>query len=77
MPAGTGAQYDPATNTMAFPSPAKSYGLTAFHRAIGQLVAAVEAGIAAHPCDVRFGREVVAVLAAADEACRSGRTVSI
>lgn len=51
--------------------------LTAFHRAIGQLVAAVEAGIAAHPCDVRFGREVVAVLAAADEACRLGRTVSI
>lgn len=51
--------------------------LTAFHRAIGQLVAAIQAGTAGHPCDVRFGREVVAVLAAADEACRSGRTVSI
>lgn len=51
--------------------------LTAFHRAIGQLVAAVQAGTAGHPCDVRFGREVVAVLAATDDACRSGRTVSI
>jgi predicted dehydrogenase len=51
--------------------------LTAFGRAIGELVAAVKAGSTAHPCDVRFGREVVSVLAAADEACRTGRTVSI
>jgi hypothetical protein len=33
MPAGTGAQYDTRSNTMLFPPPAKSYGLTPFDRA--------------------------------------------
>jgi hypothetical protein len=35
--------------------------------AIDELLAAVAAGRASHPCDVRFGREVVAVLARAEE----------
>jgi predicted dehydrogenase len=34
----------------------------AFGVAIGQLVANVAAGTSQHPCDVRFGREVVSVL---------------
>ena len=33
MPAGTGAQYDPQSNAMVFPPPAKAYGLTPFDRA--------------------------------------------
>jgi predicted dehydrogenase len=37
----------------------------AFGEAVRQLTAAVAAGTTAHPCDVRFGAEVVAVLDAA------------
>jgi predicted dehydrogenase len=36
--------------------------VAAFGTAVGQLIANVADGITAHPCDVRFGREVVAVL---------------
>ncbi len=38
----------------------------AFGEAIRQLAAVVAAGTTAHPCDARFGAEVVAVLAAAE-----------
>ncbi len=46
----------------------------AFRNAITQLVEAAGAGPGerGHPCDVRFGREVVAVLAAAEAAARTG-----
>jgi predicted dehydrogenase len=42
---------------------------------LDELVRAVAAGTLAHPCDARFGREVVAVLAAADLAGRLGAAV--
>lgn len=48
----------------------------AFGRALDQLVAAANGGEQPR-CDVRFGAEVVAVLAAADEAATSGRTVTL
>ncbi|GIJ28478.1 hypothetical protein Vqi01_36400 [Micromonospora qiuiae] len=41
---------------------------TAFGVAIDQLLAENDAGTRDHRCDVRFGREVVAVLAAAEAA---------
>ncbi len=41
---------------------------TAFGVAIDQLLAEIDAGTRDHRCDVRFGREVVAVLAAAEAA---------
>jgi predicted dehydrogenase len=49
----------------------------AFTKAIGELVRDVAAGATRHPCDVRFGRDVVAVLEAAETARREGRTVSV
>ncbi|BCJ60502.1 Gfo/Idh/MocA family protein [Micromonospora endophytica] len=42
--------------------------VTAFGVAIDQLLTEVDAGTRDHRCDVRFGREVVTVLAAADTA---------
>jgi predicted dehydrogenase len=48
----------------------------AFGRALDQLIAAAKGGDQP-ACDVRFGAEVVAVLAAADEAATSGRTVTL
>jgi predicted dehydrogenase len=48
----------------------------AFGRAVDQLLAAA-AGGEQPACDVRFGAEVVAVLAAADTAARDGRTVTL
>lgn len=42
--------------------------VVAFGTAVSQLVANAERGITAHPCDVQFGREVVAVLARAEAA---------
>jgi len=49
----------------------------AFGAAIGQLAANVRAGTPQDPCDVRFGREVVAILEAAETARRDAATVSI
>jgi predicted dehydrogenase len=43
----------------------------AFAAAVSQLVAAAE-GRTSHPCDVRFGRDVVAILEAADAVRTSG-----
>ena len=49
----------------------------AFGAAITELVRDVEAEAVSHPCDVRFGRDVVAILCAADEARRAASTVRV
>ncbi|WFE27009.1 Gfo/Idh/MocA family oxidoreductase [Solwaraspora sp. WMMD791] len=49
----------------------------AFHAAVDALVGQVAEGRPGHPCDVRFGREVVAVLAAAQAARTQRRTVVV
>ncbi len=46
--------------------------VTACGLAIDELTATARTGGSVHPCDVRFGRTVVAILAAADTACRNG-----
>ncbi len=51
--------------------------VAAFGRAIDELLAQVRAGRPEHPCDVRFAREVVAVLAAAQQSQEEGRTVAV
>ncbi|MEV1285614.1 Gfo/Idh/MocA family oxidoreductase [Micromonospora sp. NPDC049679] len=51
--------------------------VAAFTAAIDQLLVDLGAGVPANPCDVRFGREVVAVLAAAESARAQRRTVTI
>ncbi|MBR8743652.1 Gfo/Idh/MocA family protein [Nocardiopsis sp. MG754419] len=48
----------------------------AFGSAIDRLLDQV-AGTPGDPCDLRFGREVVAVLTAAEESVRSGRTTRV
>ncbi|WP_192902159.1 Gfo/Idh/MocA family protein [Micromonospora globbae] len=49
----------------------------AFGVAIDQLLEEIDAGTRDHRCDVRFGREVVAVLAAAETARAESRTVTV
>ena len=51
--------------------------LQALSLAVDQLVEQVDSGARDHQCDVRFGREVVAVLDAAESARRQGRTVRL
>ncbi|WBC17761.1 Gfo/Idh/MocA family oxidoreductase [Micromonospora sp. WMMA1998] len=51
--------------------------LQAFGTALDQLLEEVDAGTRDHRCDVRFGREVVAVLDAAETARAQGRTVEL
>ncbi|MGX1616005.1 Gfo/Idh/MocA family protein [Micromonospora chalcea] len=51
--------------------------LQAFSAALDQLLEEVDAGTRDHRCDVRFGREVVAVLDAAQTARAQGRTVEL
>ncbi|MBO4209184.1 Gfo/Idh/MocA family oxidoreductase [Micromonospora echinofusca] len=51
--------------------------VTALGVALDQLVEEVDNGTRDHHCDVRFGREVVAVLDAAGTARAEGRTVSL
>ncbi|MGW4499686.1 Gfo/Idh/MocA family protein [Micromonospora sp. NPDC004336] len=51
--------------------------VTALGVAIDQLLAEIASGTRDHRCDVRFGREVVAVLAAAETARAEGRTVDV
>ena len=46
--------------------------LVALESAIGQLTAMVAAGASSHPCDVRLGRDTVAVLAAAERFLSAG-----
>jgi len=48
---------------------------TSFGRAITQLLASVDGP--EHPLSVRFGRQVVAVLAAAEESAAEGRTITL
>jgi predicted dehydrogenase len=50
-----------------------------FGNAIGQLVACASApaGERGHPCDVRFGREVVAILTAAEASMGAGAAVPV
>ncbi|NLU76836.1 Gfo/Idh/MocA family oxidoreductase [Micromonospora sp. HNM0581] len=50
---------------------------TALGVAIDQLLAEVDAGTRDHRCDVRFGREVVAVLAAAESAREQGAVIEV
>ncbi|MFE9206789.1 Gfo/Idh/MocA family protein [Micromonospora sp. NPDC007230] len=57
--------------------PGDGSALQAYGTAIDQLLEEVEAGTRDHRCDVRFGREVVAVLAAAERARTEGRTVDL
>jgi predicted dehydrogenase len=47
--------------------------VAAFSIAVDQLVAGAATGVTDHPCDVSFGRDVVAILEAADTARRTGR----
>ncbi|MEU6076183.1 Gfo/Idh/MocA family oxidoreductase [Micromonospora sp. NPDC047074] len=51
--------------------------VTAFGVAIDQLLEEIASGTRDHRCDVRFGREVVAVLAAAEAARAEGRIVDV
>jgi hypothetical protein len=46
--------------------------LAAMDEAIRQLAATVAAGATSHPCDVRLGRDTVAVLAAAERFLAAG-----
>jgi predicted dehydrogenase len=48
--------------------------LELFGRAVGELVENVLASEPSHRCDVRFGRDVVAILAAAEASHRTGTT---
>jgi len=57
--------------------PGDGSALQAFGTAIDQLLEEVEAGTQDHRCDVRFGREVVAVLDAAETARAEGRTIEL
>ncbi|MFC4021685.1 Gfo/Idh/MocA family protein [Micromonospora sp. GCM10011542] len=50
---------------------------TAFGVAIDQLIEQVRTGTRDHQCDVRFGRDVVAILAAAETARTESRTVTL
>ena len=57
--------------------PGDGDAITAFGTAIDQLLEEIDAGTRDHRCDVRFGREVVAILSAAEVARAEGRTVDI
>jgi len=57
--------------------PGDGSALQAFGAALDQLLEEVDAGTRDHRCDVRFGREVVAVLDAAQTARAQGRTVDL
>ncbi|SCE75303.1 Oxidoreductase family, NAD-binding Rossmann fold [Micromonospora haikouensis] len=57
--------------------PGDGSSLTAFGVAIDQLLEEIDAGTRDHRCDVRFGRDVVGVLAAAETARAEGRTVTV
>lgn len=57
--------------------PGDGNALTAFSAAIDQLAEEIDSGTRDHRCDVRFGREVVAVLVAAETARAEGRTVDL
>jgi predicted dehydrogenase len=76
----TGFTYFGAHGTARLPEPDAS-GVQAFTRAVDELIGladrSAEGEPARHPCDVHFGRDVVAVLAAADTARRERRIVAV
>ncbi len=51
--------------------------VAAFRAAVAQLAALVRDGQTEHPCDVRFGRDVVTILAAAESSLTHGRTIDL
>jgi len=57
--------------------PGKGGSIQALTLALDQLLQEVDSGIRDQQCDVRFGRDVVAILAAAEIARADGRTVSL
>lgn len=65
-----------ADGIQAVPSGTGS-SVEAFRLAIDQLLEQIDSGSRDGRCDVRFGREVVAVLAAADTARTEGRTITL
>jgi predicted dehydrogenase len=86
-PSGTAFEFVFFGNEGVVPVPAaEGTAVEAFGLAIGELVrAAAGAGAfaggsgdrPAHPCDVRFGRDVVAILEAAGQARQTARTVRL
>ncbi|WP_431915653.1 Gfo/Idh/MocA family protein [Micromonospora wenchangensis] len=64
-------------NGTATVPPGDGDALAAFGTAVDQLLAEIDSGGRDHRCDVRFGREVVAVLAAAETARVEARTVDL
>ncbi|BCL13699.1 Gfo/Idh/MocA family protein [Micromonospora sagamiensis] len=62
-------------NGVAVLPPGDGSPVAAFGIAVDQLVEEIDAGTRDHHCDVRFGREVVAVLAAAEESRATLRTI--
>lgn len=65
------------TNGIETLPPVSASAATAFGVAIDQLLAEVDAGTRDHRCDVRFGREVVGVLAAAETARVLGTVIDL
>ena len=63
------------SGTVLRPSP-EGRSVDAFGEAVSQLIADVAAGRPGHSCDVRFARDVTAVLCAAQEAMRTGEHVT-
>ncbi|MEU5938817.1 Gfo/Idh/MocA family oxidoreductase [Micromonospora sp. NPDC047548] len=57
--------------------PGDGNAIAAFGTAIDQLLEEIDAGTRDHRCDVRFGREVVEILAAAETARAEGRTIDL
>jgi predicted dehydrogenase len=55
----------------------KGGAVEALTLALDQLLQEIDSGTRDHRCDVRFGRDVVAVLAAAERARAESRTVSL
>jgi predicted dehydrogenase len=73
---GTEMVFYGAAGTVTVPS-GVGRSVDAFGAAISDLVRDATAGVATHPCDVRFGRDTVAVLVAAEESCRSAQTIPV
>jgi predicted dehydrogenase len=65
-----------AEGPVAVPS-GSSPAVEVFGTAIGALLAQVDGAGPGHPCDVRLGRDVVAILAAADTARTTGTVVPV
>ncbi|MEV0809056.1 Gfo/Idh/MocA family oxidoreductase [Micromonospora sp. NPDC050200] len=57
--------------------PGDGNAIVAFGTAIEQLLEEIDAGTRDHRCDVRFGREVVQILGAAETARAEGRTIDL